>query len=418
MDEQKNKLYKLLDQSLNKSTFNSYKKGDVAEGVVEKIEPGFMVVKIDGVYDAVVPSSELVKDGSQQVKTGDKIKVFVMKPEDDFGVMTVSQKRTTTSQRWDLLEEAYKNDETVTVEVSESNNGGVIVNIDGVIGFIPTSQLDPNKVYKLESGDTSAPKDEAQKELSRKLVDLVGSKLKVKIMEVDKEKNKVIFSEKLLLNDQPSELRMQTIQNIKIGDEMEATVTAVTAYGIFVNAQGLDGLVHVSEISWDKVENPADYAKVGDKIQVKLIDMSEDGKRVAYSMKQLSGDPWSEVSDDFKVGAKVKGTITEVEDYGLIIKIGEGITGLIHKSELSNEQIGDPKDHFKVGDDVEAIIMTISPSERKMGLSIKKLIGGDDKTSKKPRKDSKSKKKPGSLDVAGALAAAGIEVKSEEDSEE
>ena len=415
MNESKNNLYKLLDKSLDKAKFSKYKKGDVAEGVVEKIEKSFMVVKIDGVYDAIVPSSELIKDGAKEIKAGDPIKVFVMKPEDDFGVMTVSQKRTTTSQRWDMLEEAYKNDEIITVDVVEANNGGVIVNIDGVSGFIPTSQLDPNKVYKLEGVE----KGESSKDLSRKLTDLVGNKIKVKIMEVDKEKNKVIFSEKLLLSEQPSELRMQTMQNIKIGDEMEATVTAVTAYGVFVNAQGLDGLVHVSEISWDKVESPADYAKVGDKVHVKLIDMSEDGKRVAYSMKQLSGDPWTEVSEDFKVGAKVKGTITEIEDYGLIIKIGEGITGLIHKSELSNEIIGDPKDHFKIGDEVEAIIMTISPSERKMGLSIKKLLGGEDKSSKRSRKDGKPKKKtPGSLDVAGALAAAGIEIKSEDSEDE
>lgn len=412
MPKQNDNLYKLLDNSLKKVKINKYKKGDVAEGIVEKITDSYMIVKIDGVFDALVSSSEMNKDLEKPYQPGDKIKVFVMKPEDDFGVMTVSQKRTTTTQRWDLLEEAFKNDEPIMVEVMEANNGGVIVNIDGVMGFIPTSQLDPNKVYKLEGGDASS-KTDMQKDLSRKLVELVGTKIKVKIMEVDKQKNKVIFSEKLLLNDQPSELRMQTMKNIKMGDILEATVTAVTAYGIFVNAQGLDGLVHVSEISWDKVENPSDYAKVGDKIQVKLIDMSDDGKRVAYSVKQLSDDPWSEVSDEFKVGAKVKGTITEIEDYGLIIKIGEGVTGLIHKSELSNEIIGDPRDHFKIGDTVEALVMTIAPSERKMGLSIKKLNG--DKSSKRDKKDAKPKKKlPGSLDVAGALAKAGLELEASE----
>ena len=415
MENDTNNLYKLIDKSLQTLKIKKYQKGDVAEGVVVKVTPSFMLVKIDGVFDAIVPSGEIVRD-EKKVSEGSKLKVFIMKPEDEYGVMLVSQKRTTTSQRWDLLEEAYKNDEAITVSVVEANSGGLIVNIDGVVGFIPTSLLDPNKVYKTE-GAESGSKDEMHKDISRNLADLVGTKIKVKIMEIDKEKSKVIFSEKLLLAEQPSELRQQTIQNVKVGDTLEATVTAVTNYGIFVNAEGLDGLIHVSEISWDKVENPAQYANVGDKIKVKLIDISEDGRRVAYSIKQLSDDPWHEISSDFKVGGKVRGRITEVEDYGLIIKIGQGVTGLIHKSELSDENIGDPKDHFKVGDEVEAIVLTISPSERKMGLSIKRLNGNSvKKSTKRSGKTSKSgqKKVSGSLDVAGALAKAGVELEKEQ----
>jgi len=415
MEEIKKSLYDLIDKNLKSTKITNYKKGDVAEGVVEKLGDSYVMVKIDGVFDAIIPGSEMVKD-EKELKIGDKIKVFVLKPEDDFGVMSVSQKRTTTTQRWDLLEEAYKNDEPIMVNVVEANSGGLIVNIDGVVGFIPTSLLDPNKVYKLEGVEYSS-KDEMQRELSKRLTELVGSKIKVKIMEFDKEKNKVIFSEKLFLAEQPSELRQKTIKNVKVGDTLDATVTAVTNYGIFVNAEGLDGLVHVSEISWDKVENPSDFAKVGEKITVKLIDISDDGKRVAYSMKQLTNDPWNEVSEDFKVGGKVKGIITEVEDYGLIVKIGEGITGLIHKSELKEENIGDPKDHYKIGDEIEAIILTISPNDRKMGLSVKRLIS-DKPTSKSSEKSKKSSpKKQGSLDLAGALAKAGITLESEEENE-
>lgn len=417
MEETKKNLYNLIDKSLKETKITNYKKGDVAEGVVEKIGDSYIVVKIDEVFDAMVPGGEMVKD-DKELKVGDKIKVFIMKPEDDFGVMLVSQKRTTTTQRWDLLEESYKADEPVLVNVVEANSGGLIVNIDGVVGFIPTSLLDPNRVYKLEGGPESTSKDEMQRELSKRLSELVGNKIKVKIMEIDKDKNKVIFSEKLFLAEQPSELRQKTIKSAKVGDVLEANVTAVTNYGIFVNAEGLDGLVHVSEISWDKVENPADYAKVGDKISVKLIDISEDGKRVAYSMKQLTEDPWNEVSEDFKVGGKVKGTITEVEDYGLIVKIGQGITGLIHKSELSDETIADPKEIYKIGDEIEAIILTISPNDRKMGLSVKRL-NGDKKSGKASSKAKKAApKKPGSLDLAGALAKAGISLEPEDEKEE
>jgi small subunit ribosomal protein S1 len=415
MEANKQNLYDLIDKRLSSTKIVNYKKGDVAEGVIDKLGDSYMVVKIDGVFDAIVPGSEIEKEG-KTYKVGDQIKIFIIKPEDDYGVMLASQKRTTATQRWDLLEEAHKNDEAVIVSVVEANSGGLIVNIDGVVGFIPASLLDPNKVYKLEGGESTS-KEDLQRELSRRLGELVGSKIKVKIMEVDKEKNKIIFSERLLLADQPSELRQKTIQNVKIGTQMDATVTAVTNYGIFVNAEGVDGLVHVSEISWDKVENPSSYAKVGDKIKVKLIDMSEDGKRVAYSMKQLTDDPWTEVSEEFKVGGKVKGTISEVEDYGLIIKIGEGITGLIHKSELSDEVVADPKEQFKIGDEVEAVILTISPSDRKMGLSIKRVNGSIG--SSRSRTAAKSKKKvPGSLDIAGALAKAGLSVEVEEEAEE
>jgi len=310
-----------------------------------------------------VPSGELVKK-ENEYKVDDKIKVFILKSEDEYGNMIVSQKRTEVGQKWEMLEELFKSNESITVSVVETNNGGVIASYEGVFGFIPIMQIDPGKVYKVDI-DTSS-KEDLQKEVAKKLSELIGMKLTVKIYQVDKEKNKVIFSEKLALSDQTAEQRTQTIKNIKVGDTVDATVTAVAPYGIFVNAGGLEGLVHVSEISWDKVESPGDFAKAGDKIRVKLIDMDEEGKRVAYSIKQLSDDPWNEVSVDYKVGGKIKGIITEVEDYGVIIKIGNGVTGLIHKSELSDEIIGDPKDHFTIGQEVEAIILTISPSERKM----------------------------------------------------
>lgn len=399
MDDKQN-IYNIFEDKLKNIKIKTYKKGDIAEGVIEKIQTGFIVVKIDDIYDAVVPNSELVINPKKPFAIGDKIKVFVSKAEDEIGSMQVSQKRTTTSQRWDLLEEAYKNEEVLTVVVSESNNGGVIVNIDGVSGFVPTSQLDPNKAYKIEGA-----KDESH-EGGRKLNDLIGSKLNVKIMEIDREKNKVIFSERLALDNQSNEQRMNILKNVEIGSEFNAVITATTNYGIFVNADGIDGLVHVSEISWDKVENPSTYAHVGDKLRVKLISVEDEGKKVAFSIKQLSDDPWMEVSKDYKVGSIVKGTVTEVEDYGLIIKIDEGVTGLVHKSELTSEQIGDPRDLFKVGQEVKALVLTIAPSERKMGLSIKRL--SEKRSDKKAIsvKPKMKKKEKGSLDIEGALEKA------------
>ncbi|BDQ04728.1 MAG: 30S ribosomal protein S1 [Candidatus Dojkabacteria bacterium] len=404
----KSNLYKLIDTSLANTHVKSYQKGSVAEGEILKITPSYIIVKIDGVFDAVVPKSEMETE-VKELRVGDKIRVFVVKQEDEYGLMIASQKRTTSAQRWELLEEAYKTDQSVVVNVIEVNSGGLIVGIDGVLGFIPTSLLDPNRVYKLDV-DKSAPKDEVQREVTRRLTDLVGTRIKVKIMEIDREKSKIIFSERLALTDQGAEQRQQILKSVKVGDVLEGTVTAVTTYGIFVNANGLDGLVHVSEISWDKVENPADYAVVGDQVKVKLIDISDDGKRVAYSMKQLTEDPWLERSSELKVGNRVKGVITEVEDYGLIVKIGEGITGLVHKSEFSDPKIGDPRDYYKVGDEIDAVILTISPNERKIGLSIKRLQEPKAKYKKSSLKSKKPKvRKPRvSLDITSVLAKANV----------
>jgi ribosomal protein S1 len=422
MDTNKQGLYDLLNKSINsQKKLTQYKKGDSTEATVEKIGESYIIVKIDETYNAIIPSGELIKK-THEYEIGDVIKVFVIKYEDDYGNMIVSQKRTETGQKWEMLYEAAKNNTAVIVNVTEANKGGVIVNFEGLGGFIPMNQLDPNKVYKLE-GDISS-KDNLQKEFSRKLTELIGTKMTVKVVEVDREKKRIIFSENLALNEQSAEVRSKILKSARIGDTFEAIIKAVTPYGIFVNADGLDGLVHVSEISWDKVGNPADYAKVGDTLRVKLIDIDEDGKRVAFSVKQLSDDPWNDVAEGYKVGGKVKGTIMDIEDYGIIVKIAEGVTGLIHKSELSDEKIGDPKDHFTLGQTVEAIILTIAPSERKMGLSIKRLNGKseDDKPSRRLRKDGEKKRVPGSLDIAGALEKAnakkGAKVEAEPEAEE
>lgn len=384
-------LYKLIDKYLENTKIRDFSKGEMVEGVIEKLSSSFMLVKVDDVFDVIVPASEMLNNVEQKV--GDKVRIFILKTEDDYGVITASQIRTTPSQRWILLEEALKTGEIVTVEVIEANNGGVLVTIDGVMGFIPTSQLDPNRLYKI-SGDSEFSKDFiVSSEITKKLVELIGTKIKVRVTEIDKEKGRVIFSEKFVMSDFSPLPKNEILKKVKVGDVLEGVVTAVTDYGIFVNAQGLDGLVHVSEISWDKVENPLNYAKVGDKLKVVVIDIAEGGKRIAYSIKQLTNDPWHTFVSDYKIGSKVKGVITDIEDYGLIVKIDSGITGLIHRSEISDDFIGDLTDLFQKGQEVEAIILTISPSERRMGLSIKRLNPISSDKSKRINKLKKAQEK-------------------------
>lgn len=404
---EKNDLYKLIDNSIQNIKKNTLKKGEFVEAKVERILVNDVVASINNVYTAVIPKTEMTKESVNTLKEGDVIKVYVLKTEDELGNIVLSEKRTSTTQRWDLLVEAHKNDISLQVSVLEANNGGLLVSYESITGFIPASQLDPNKVYKLET--TTNSKEELQKEVSKKLAESIGSKLTVKIVEVDKQKNRVIFSERLAMSDQSLEQRSQLLRNLKVGEVLAATVTAVTPYGIFVNASGIDGLVHVSEISWDKVADPSKYAKVGDRIKVKLIDFDSEGKRVAYSIKQMTEDPWEQAASDYKVGGVIAGEISSIEDYGVIVKLGGGITGLIHRTEMGDEA---GAKEYKVGDNVEAIILTISPSDRKMGLSIKRLKSNtdadDEKGTKKTKKASDKPEKPKKavLDIEGALKQA------------
>lgn len=402
---EENKLYKLIDKSLESTKIRDFVKGEMVEGTIQKLTNSFMLVKVDDVFDVIVPANEMSNDVQQKV--GDKVRIFILKPEDEFGVITASQIRTTPSHRWELLEEALKTGEIVTVQVIEANNGGVLVTIDGVMGFIPTSQLDPNRLYKYSGTDNS--KDYiVSSEITKRLADLVGTKIKVKVTEINREKGRVIFSERLVVNDIYPQNKEEILKKVNIGDILEGVVTAVTDYGIFVNAQGLDGLVHVSEISWDKVENPLNYAKVGDNIKVMLIDIADGGKRVAYSIKQLTKDPWQDVITEYKVGSVVKGIITDIEDYGLIVKLGSGITGLVHRSEITDEVVGDLKDLFKKDQEIEAVVLTISPSERRMGLSIKRLNSINKTKKLKPKTKKKINNKirniaKHKIDIEGAL---------------
>lgn len=417
MNDYKRDLYKIIDKSLENTNIRKFLKGEPVEGVIEALDKTFMLVKVDGVFDVIVPANEMDKVNPYEV--GDKVNIFIMKQEDEYGVILGSQKRTTPHYRWKLLEQALKNGTIMTVEVVEVNNGGVLVTIDNVMGFIPTSQLDPNRLYKILGHDSEGKELISAHEITRKLGKLIGAKIKVRVSEIDPNNSRVIFSERMALDNSLVHAKAQALKTFKVGDILEGVVTAVTNYGIFVNAQGLDGLVHVSEISWDKVEDPSQFAKVGDKVKVKVIDMDEKGKRVAFSIKQLTKDPWQDVAVGYRIGSQVEGVITDIEDYGLIVKLGEGVTGLVHRSEVSDSFIGDLKDHFKLGQTVKAVILTISPSERKMGLSIKRLKQPK-RINKTAQKVSKFRKRfnVSALDIQKALQEAQENSKKQDDSDD
>ncbi|KXK07882.1 MAG: hypothetical protein UZ20_WS6002001101 [candidate division WS6 bacterium OLB21] len=303
-------------------------------------------------------------------KVGDEILVYVIKGENDLGQIELSIRRTGTARKWFDLQKAQESDASLSVQVIEANTGGVIVNIGGGLrGFIPTSQLDNARIYPL-GGYTS--KEEAGKELQSKLAELIGTDIEVKVIEIDREKNRVIFSEKQVTSDLDPEKREKTLEAVNVGDTLSGEVTGIAPFGLFVSADGLEGLVHLSEISWDKVTNPADFHKVGDKVKVQLIGVDDGGKRIAYSIKRLQKDPWEEIITKYKVGQRVKGEITKIVDYGAFVRIEDGLNGLIHISELSDKLVKDPSKIVEIGQTYDLEIISMSREERHLGLSLKR----------------------------------------------
>lgn len=376
-----NDVHQKLDDYLSEVDFTpmAYQKGQIISGKVVKLRKGEILVDVGGKAEGIIAGRETKSDDEEEVNIGDEVLVYVVNPENDRGQMELSIRRTGEAKKWHKLFNAQKTGEVLEVEVIEANTGGVLVSVGaGLRGFIPTSQIDAERIHAAErelQSDESSQSKNVSIEMQKRLARLIGQNIKVKIVEIDRDKNRIILSEKLVTNAQDLEKKEETLKQIKIGDDLDANVTGVTPYGLFVNAQGLDGLVHLSEISWDKVDNPGDYYKVGDAVKVKVIGIDDGGKRVAYSIKRLQPDPWAEAISAYKVGQVVKGKVQKIVDYGVFVRISEGLNGLIHISELSDQLVEDPNEIVKLDQELDLQILSISPTERHLGLSLKRVKG-------------------------------------------
>ena len=380
-----NAQYAQIDQFLADQSHKIKKlsKGDIVEGDVVDVRDSYLVVDIGHKSEGIIAGRELKSDSFnwKDLKVGDKVLVYVVKPEDEEGQLVLSIRRTQQASAWITLEKAKKENDVVEAVVVESNNGGLIVEIGKDIrGFIPTSQLDASRVYL--DGVRQVGKDISSR-VQKRLNSLVGEKIQTRIIELDREKNRIILSEKMVTQSRDLEQREKTLNKVKEGDVLEGIVSGITPFGIFVNAEGLEGLVHLSELSWDKVEDIGKIYAVGSKVKVMVIGISDGGKRVAYSIKRLLQDPWSAAISKYKIGDVVKGTIQKVVPYGAFVRIGEGLNGLIHISELSSQLVKNPEDIVKVGDKVDVKILSISSTERHLGLSLKAIGSKSEKIKEK-----------------------------------
>jgi small subunit ribosomal protein S1 len=363
------------------------KRGDIITGKVVKIVNGTVFVDINYKAEGFISGSEL-KSADYSIKNivvGSELTVYVLNPENEKGQTELSLRRTEDIRRWQKLNDSLRNNDIMQVKVADFNDGGLLVDVKGGLsGFVPISQLDFSRISKSDGNN---------RDVSSQLSAMIGEDLNVKVIELDKFKDRIIFSEKLAVNNEDIELRNETLKTVKINDVLSGIVTGVTKYGLFVTAQGLEGLVHLSEISWDKVSDPADFYKVGDQVDVQVIGMGDEGKRVAYSIKRLQNDIWDDSISKYKVGQNIKGTVQKIVDYGVFIKIEDGINGLIHITELSDTKVGNINDIVKMGDVLDLKVLSISPVERHLGLSLKKAgISNDSDQEIKPKNSRKSTK--------------------------
>jgi small subunit ribosomal protein S1 len=358
-----------------------YKEGDAVQAKVEKVMKNKILVTIDDRINGIVGGKELLFDPqfAKGLKAGDVVTAYVVMIEDDNGRVLLSLRKAGKENIWNDLIKKHDSKETISVVVTEANKGGLIIEIGGIKGFLPVSQLSAEHYPRVDGGN----KDE----ILTKLHELVGKPIDVKILGVEKSSNKLIFSEREAIGnrDIPEEL--------KIGDIVTGKVTGIVDFGFFVDVGGVEGLVHISEISWAKVDDVSSFVKVDDKIKLKIIDM--ENSRLSLSMKRLEEDPWKKAIDGFKIGEKVTGTIGRITPFGAFVKVkgkDGDIDALVHISEISSKHVSDPKEVLKVGETKEFKVVSIEPDQHRLSLSLKALEEPEAKTDKDAEDDKKEKK--------------------------
>ncbi|HBB02901.1 TPA: 30S ribosomal protein S1 [Candidatus Peregrinibacteria bacterium] len=333
------------------------KRGSLIEGVVVNVSKNKILIDIDGIRTGVITGKEIHDslDTVKHLQVGDKVYVYIIEEENEDGLMVLSLRKAGQERMWQKFIDAYDNATTIDVKANEANKGGLLLDMDGIKGFIPVSQLAPMHYPRVDGADPGM--------ILTRLQELVKIPLQVKIINLDKENGKLILSEKAAFEDQ----RQNALGKLNIGEKVKGTISGLVKFGIFVTFGGLEGLVHISEIAWGHVDNPGNYGRLGDEIEALVIGI--EGDKISLSMKRLTKDPWLEATKKFKTGQMVDGEVNRITPFGVFVKLDEEINGLIHFSEFGDEAAASKK--MKVGDKVNAKIIAIDPDEHRIGLSLK-----------------------------------------------
>jgi small subunit ribosomal protein S1 len=342
------------------------RRNEIMEGTVLDVTPNEVVVDIGCKAEGIVPARDLERlppELKARLRPGAKVHVFVLRPEDANGHSILSLSKALTETDWVLAEELLASGEVYEGTVADANRGGIIVNVGRVRGFVPASQV---ASLRLPRGMSDDEREAALKELT-------GSPIAVKVMELDRRRNRLILSERAASREWRQGQKERLLDELKEGDVRKGVVSSLCDFGAFVDLGGADGLIHLSELSHSRVGHPKQVLQVGQEVEVYVLGVDADRRRIALSLKRLKPEPWAMVEQSYAIGQRVKGTITNVTDFGAFARLDEEIEGLIHISELSEQRIGHPSEVVKVGDEVDLRIIRIDSARQRLGLSLRRV---------------------------------------------
>lgn len=328
--------------------------GDIVKGTVVEVTPDYVLVDINYKSEGMIPISEFRSvEGQQAVNVGEEVEVFIDKIENDNGMLVLSKDKADMMRAWDDISRAHENEELIEGTVIAKVKGGLSVDI-GVKAFLPGSQIDLRPVRNMDI--------------------YIGKKYKFKVLKFNKKRGNIVLSRRALLEEEREKLRSQTIDAMREGSEVIGNVKNITDYGAFIDLGGVDGLLHITDMSWGRVKHPSELMKVGDEIKVKVLKYDQEKNRVSLGLKQMQNDPWEAVKDQYPQGTKLSGKVVSLADYGAFVELNEGIEGLIHISEMSwNKRAKHPSQFVKEGDQVDVVVLEIDATNRRISLGMKQL---------------------------------------------
>ena len=339
---------------VDESVLIDFKDGDIVEGEVVRIDKDEVLVDIGYKSEGLVPSNELTirkgADPHQVVELGQRIEALVLQKEDADGRLILSAKRAAFERAWNRIEESYNEQRTVEGPVIEVVKGGLILDI-GLRGFLPASLVDIRRVRNLES--------------------FLGQKLECKVIELNRSRNNVVLSRRAVLEEERKEEREKILTSLEEGQIIKGTVSNLVDFGAFVDLEGIDGLIHISELSWQHVDHPSEVVEVGEEVEVKVLEVDRDRERISLGLKQTRKDPWQEIVEQVNVGEQIQGRVTKLVSFGAFVEVAEGVEGLIHISELAEHHVETPDEIVRSGDEVDARIIDVDAKRRRLSLSLR-----------------------------------------------
>lgn len=340
-------------------------RGEIRTGMIASVAPSQILVSIGAKSEGVIAGralDDISPDTRASFEAGQEIEVYVINPEDKHGNVVLSYTRAAEVKAWVLVDDMLKSEEVYEGKVSGYNKGGLLVDVDGLRGFVPASQVSATR-RSMAVGATP----------EQRWARMQGELISVRIIEVDRERRRLILSERAASNESRQSIKERVIEDLEVGNTYTGRVTSLANFGAFVNINGADGLVHLSEISWERVKHPSEVLEVGQEVEVKVISIDEDKKRIGLSLRQLQDDPWKSRIDKFQVGQLIEGKITRLTKFGAFAQLEGDIEGLIHVSEISDQRVEHPKEELKEGDVVILRIIRIEADRRRIGLSMRKV---------------------------------------------